>query len=57
MLESDGIDLQAKKNKKVRKMLDSPEGLNLRNEKKSRSVGGSVQEYIMSLLSAMGAAA
>ena len=57
LLESDGINLQAKKNKKVRKMLDSPEGLNLRNEKKSRSIGGSVQEYIMSLLTSIGSAA
>lgn len=57
MLQSDIINLNAKRNKGVRKFIDGAKGLNLKNEKKSRALGGSVQEYLMSLLSTLGTGA
>lgn len=57
MLQSDTININAKRNKGVRKFIDGAKGLNLKNEKKSRALGGSVQEYVMSLLSTMGTGA
>ena len=57
MLQSDTININAKRNKGVRKFIDGAKGLNLKNEKKSRALGGSVQEYVMSLLSTLGTGA
>lgn len=56
-LLKEDIKLQSKKQRGIRKKIDSPQGLNLKNEKKSRSIGGSVEEYIMSVASMIGAAA
>ena len=57
MLQNESIKLKNKKQKGIRKFIDGKEGLNLRNEKKARSIGGSVQEYLMILLDSIGAAA
>jgi ribosomal protein L17 len=57
LLEDERINFTAKKNKNVRKVLNDPKNLNLENEKKARSVGGSVQEYVMSILTSLGTAA
>ena len=44
------IDLREKtKNRKIRSYIDSKEGLNLDNGKKSRGIAGSVQEFIQAL--------
>lgn len=56
-LLKEDIDLQNKKNRGIRKKIDGPQGLNLKNERKSRSVGGSVEKYIMSAASMLGTAA
>jgi hypothetical protein len=56
-LLKEDIELQNKKRNRIRKKIDSPQGLNLKNEKKSRSIGGSVEEYIMSVASMIGTAA
>lgn len=53
---SDSVKIKNKKNKGIRKFIDSKEGLNLRNEQKSRSIGGSVEEFIMSIVNSFGAA-
>lgn len=43
-----------KGHKGIRTIIDSSKGLNLRNEKKSRSIGGSVNEFIQTLLYSIG---
>ena len=57
LLQNDSIKVKNKTNRGVRKVLDSQQGLNLRSGRKSRSIGGSVQEYIMSAVTALGDAA
>lgn len=57
LLQNDSIKVKNKSNRGVRKVIDSQQGLNLRSGRKSRSIGGSVQEYIMSAVSALGDAA
>ena len=56
LLEQEGIDITKKRKKGIRTKVDGPKGLNLRNESKSRSIGGSVEEYIMSIASTLGEA-
>ena len=55
IFENDAVNIQKKSHRGIRKVIDSPEGLNLRSESKSRSIGGSVEEYLMSILNSMGA--
>lgn len=57
LLQNDSIKIQNKSHRGIRKVLDSPQGLNLRSGKKSRSIGGSVEEYIMSAINTLGEAA
>lgn len=57
LLQNDNIKVKNKTNRGVRKVLDSQQGLNLRSGRKSRSIGGSVQEYIMTALTTLGEAA
>ena len=57
LLQNDSIKVKNKSNRGVRKVIDSQQGLNLRSGRKSRSIGGSVQEYIMSAVTALGDAA
>lgn len=57
LLQNDSIKVKNKSNRGVRKVIDSQQGLNLRSGRKSRSIGGSVQEYIMSAITALGDAA
>lgn len=57
LLQNDDIKVKNKTNRGVRKVLDSQQGLNLRSGRKSRSIGGSVQEYVMTALSTLGEAA
>lgn len=57
LLQNDDIKVKNKTNRGVRKVLDSQQGLNLRSGRKSRSIGGSVQEYIMTALTTLGEAA
>lgn len=57
LLQNDDIKVKNKTNRGVRKVLDSQQGLNLRSGRKSRSIGGSVQEYIMTALTTLGGAA
>lgn len=57
LLQNDDIKVKNKTNRGVRKVLDSQQGLNLRSGRKSRSIGGSVQEYIMAALTTLGEAA
>ena len=57
LLQNDSIKIQNKSHRGIRKVLDSPQGLNLRSGKKSRSIGGSVEEYIMSSINTLGEAA
>lgn len=54
LLQNDSIKVKNKSNRGVRKVIDSQQGLNLRSGRKSRSIGGSVQEYIMSAVTALG---
>lgn len=56
ILSNKSVKLQNKTRRGVRKVIDSEEGLGLRSEKKSRSIGGSVEEYVMSILSTLGSA-
>ena len=44
-----------KKQKGIRTIIDSAKGLNLKNERKSRSLGGSVNEFIQNILYSIGA--
>lgn len=57
LLQNDNIKVKNKTNRGVRKVLDSQQGLNLRSGRKSRSIGGSVQEYVMTALATLGEAA
>lgn len=57
LLQNDSIKVKNKSNRGVRKVIDGQQGLNLRSGRKSRSIGGSVQEYIMSAVTALGDAA
>lgn len=57
LLQNDNIKVKNKTNRGVRKVLDSQQGLNLKSGRKSRSIGGSVQEYIMTALTTLGEAA
>lgn len=57
LLQNDNIKVKNKTNRGVRKVLDSQQGLNLKSGRKSRSIGGSVQEYIMTALTTLGDAA
>lgn len=54
IFKDESIKLKNKKKKGIRAWIDGKKGLNLKNEKKARSIGGSVQEYIMTLLNSIG---
>ena len=57
IFQNEGVKITNKTHRGFRKLIDSQSGLNLRNEKKSRSLGGSVQEYIESIINSIGLAA
>lgn len=57
IFEENKIKYTKGRRKGIRKIIDNKDGLNLRNEKKSRSIGGSVQEYIMQIAYNFGEAA
>lgn len=57
IFQNEGVKITNKTHRGFRKFIDSQSGLNLRNEKKSRSLGGSVQEYIESIINSIGLAA
>ena len=57
ILQDENVKINNKSHRGIRKIIDSKQGLNLRNEKKSRAIGGSVQEYIENIVATMGQAA
>lgn len=57
IFQNESVKITNKTHRGFRKFIDSQNGLNLRNEKKSRSLGGSVQEYIESIINSIGLAA
>lgn len=57
IFKSEVVKITNKSHKGFRKFIDSKEGLNLKNEKKSRSIGGSVQEYLETIANSLGQAA
>lgn len=54
VLSKEVIESQ-KKQKGIRTIIDSAKGLNLKKERKSRSLGGSVNEFIQNILYSIGA--
>lgn len=54
IFENKAVNIQKKSHRGIRKVIDSAEGLNLKSESKSRSIGGSVEEFLMSILNSMG---
>ena len=48
------VTLENGKQTGARKFIDSAEGLNLKGEKKSRSLGGTVQEWVDALMNSLG---
>ena len=56
ILQNSDIKIDNKSHRGIRKIIDSKGGLNLRNEKKSRAIGGSVQEFIETIASSIGRA-
>lgn len=56
IFEDESINLKNKKKKGFSSFINSEKGLNFQNGYKSRAIGGSVQEYIMSVLNSMGQA-
>ena len=57
IFQNEAVNIQKKSHRGIRKVIDSPEGLNLKSESKSRSIGGSVEEYLMNILNSIGAGA
>lgn len=57
VFEQQGVDITKKRKKGIRKFIDSKDGLNLKEPRKSRGLGGSVQEFLMMLSELMGDAA
>ena len=57
IFQNESVKVTNKTHRGFRKVIDSAEGLNLRNEKRSRSLGGSVQEYIDNIINSIGVAA
>ena len=54
LFKNETINIQKKTHRGVRKVIDSPESLNLKSQKKSSAIAGSVQEYCLSLLDSIG---
>ena len=57
IVKSEGIRIKNSGQLGVRKFIDSNKGLNLKNEKRSRAIGGSVEEVLMQLANNIGEAA
>ena len=57
IFQDEQVKITNKSHRGFRKIIDSQKGLNLRNEKKSRALGGSVQEYIEMIVNSIGQAA
>ena len=57
ILQNNNVKLNNKTHRGIRKIIDSKDGLNLRNERKSRAIGGSVQEFLDSIMTTIGQAA
>ena len=57
ILQNETVKITNKSHRGIRKVIDSKQGLNLRNERKSRAVGGSVQEFIENISTMIGQAA
>lgn len=57
IFQNEAVDIKKKTRRGIRKVIDSQEGLNLRSGRKSRAIGGSVQEFVDNIATLLGDAA